>query len=70
LLEPHHEVVVLIAVEHRGGAPPARRPVKVSALVHDAERELDARKLSRPHIAGNSLGGWIAIDEAEVPRDP
>jgi pimeloyl-ACP methyl ester carboxylesterase len=44
--------------------------MKVSALVHDAERELDARELSRPHIAGHSLGGWIAIDEAEVPPGP
>jgi hypothetical protein len=52
----------LTAVGHRGGATPARRPVKVSALVTTPERELDARELSRPHIAGNSLGGWIAID--------
>jgi pimeloyl-ACP methyl ester carboxylesterase len=68
LLEPHHEVVALTTLGHRGGAAPKRRPVKVTDLVDEAERELDALGLERPHIAGNSLGGWMAIELARRGR--
>ena len=62
LLTPHHEVMALNALGHRGGAAPSRRPVTVRDVVDDAERMLDERGLDRPHIAGNSLGGWMAIE--------
>src|SRR5580765_7340519 len=68
LLEPHHDVVALTALGHRGGASPSRRPVTVRDLVDDAERQLDERGLSRPHVAGNSLGGWMAIELARRGR--
>lgn len=68
LLEPHHQIVALTTLGHRGGAAPSRRPVKVRDLVDEAERELDARGLERPHIAGNSLGGWMAIELARRGR--
>jgi pimeloyl-ACP methyl ester carboxylesterase len=68
LLEPHHELVALTTLGHRGGTAPTRRPVKVRDLVDEAERELDARSLERPHIAGNSLGGWMAIELARRGR--
>jgi len=42
--------------------------VTVRDLVDDAERALDERGLDRPHIAGNSLGGWMAIELARRGR--
>jgi pimeloyl-ACP methyl ester carboxylesterase len=68
LLEPHYEIVALTALGHRGGAAASSRPVKVRDLVDDAERALDERALQRPHIAGNSLGGWMAIELARRGR--
>lgn len=68
LLEPHHEVVALTTLGHRGGAAASHRPVKISDLVDDVERALDGRALGRPHIAGNSLGGWMAIELARRGR--
>ena len=68
LLAAHHEVVTPSAVGHRGGARTGRRPVTIADLVDDAERALDARGLDRPHLAGNSLGGWIAIELARRGR--
>jgi pimeloyl-ACP methyl ester carboxylesterase len=67
-LARHHEVVPLTLPGHRGAAAPARRPVTVADLVDGVERELDARGLDRPDIAGNSLGGWIAIELARRGR--
>jgi pimeloyl-ACP methyl ester carboxylesterase len=68
LLDPHHDVVALAALGHPGGAPPVRRPVRVHDLVDDVERALDALGLDRVHVAGNSLGGWMAIELARRGR--
>jgi pimeloyl-ACP methyl ester carboxylesterase len=67
-LARHHEIVTPTLLGHRGGAAPPRRPATVSDLVDGVERELDARGLDRPHVAGNSLGGWIAIELARRGR--
>jgi pimeloyl-ACP methyl ester carboxylesterase len=68
LLEPHHEVIALTALGHRGGAKPVHRPARVGDMVDDAERSLDELGLERPHIAGNSIGGWMAIELARRGR--
>jgi len=68
LLQPHHEVLALATMGHRGGSVPTRRPVTIADLVADMERSLDEHGLQRPHIAGNSLGGWIAIELARRGR--
>jgi pimeloyl-ACP methyl ester carboxylesterase len=69
LLEPHHEVVALTTLGHRGGAAASsHRRVTISDLVDDVERALDRRALGCPHIAGNSLGGWMAIELARRGR--
>jgi pimeloyl-ACP methyl ester carboxylesterase len=68
LLQPHHDVVALATLGHRGGVAPSHRPVTVRDLVDQAERELDARGLERPHVAGNSLGGWMALELARRGR--
>ena len=68
LLGPRHHLVTPALLGHRGGAAPSRRPTTVRDLVDDAERVLDARGLERPHVAGNSLGGWVAIELARRGR--
>jgi pimeloyl-ACP methyl ester carboxylesterase len=67
-LEAHHDLVALTALDHRGGEAATQRPVTVRELVDHTERALDAHGLDRPHIAGNSLGGWIAIELARRGR--
>jgi pimeloyl-ACP methyl ester carboxylesterase len=67
-LEPHLDVVALTALGHRGGVAATQRPVAVRELVDHTERALDALGLDRPHIAGNSLGGWMAIELARRGR--
>ena len=37
-------------------------------MVDAAERYLDEHGLARPHLAGNSLGGWVAIELARRGR--
>jgi pimeloyl-ACP methyl ester carboxylesterase len=68
LLSPHHEVVALTALGHRGGPPPTRRPARVSDLIDAAQHMLDDLGFDRPHIAGNSLGGWMGIELARRGR--
>ena len=68
MLELHHEIAALTTLGHRGGVTAKRRPVTVRDLVDDVERALDARGLERPHVAGNSLGGWMAIELARRGR--
>src|SRR3954452_10236683 len=68
LLEPHHRVEALTALGHRGGPAPTRRPVTIGDLVDAAERALDERRVGQAHVAGNSLGGWMAIELARRGR--
>ena len=67
-LEPHHRVEALTALGHRGGPAPTRRPVTIGDLVDAAERALDERRVGQAHVAGNSLGGWMAIELARRGR--
>jgi pimeloyl-ACP methyl ester carboxylesterase len=62
LLAPHHTVVAPTCLGHRGGATPTLHPVRVEHLVDDVERCMDALQLARAHVAGNSLGGWVALE--------
>ena len=69
LLSQAHRVHAPTALGHRGGAPaPARRPVTLGDMVDDAERILDDLGLDRPHLAGNSMGGWMSIELARRGR--
>src|SRR5690348_1662742 len=67
LLEDDYEVFALTAAGHRGGRP-VRPGTSVRDLVDDAERSLDELGLDRPHLVGNSLGGWIALELARRGR--
>jgi pimeloyl-ACP methyl ester carboxylesterase len=68
-LEPHHDVIVPTLAGH-GGGPLLNAQVapSVQALTDVIEDELDRQGLSKVHIAGNSLGGWIGIELARRGR--
>jgi pimeloyl-ACP methyl ester carboxylesterase len=68
LLADHHQVHVPSALGHRGGPCVQRRPVTMSDVVDAAENYLDERGLDRPHLAGNSMGAFMAIELARRGR--
>lgn len=68
LLSAHHDVYTPTTAGHRGGPPLRRTPTTISDLVDEMERYLDGRGLERPHLAGLSLGGWMAIELARRGR--
>ena len=68
LLSEHHEVIVPVALAHKGGRRVTKRPVDHVDVVDDAERTLDELGLEVPHLAGNSMGGWVALDLARRGR--
>jgi pimeloyl-ACP methyl ester carboxylesterase len=67
-LEALHDVIAL-DLPGFGEAPPrADGAPTVAALADDVEAELDRLGVDRPHVAGNSLGGWIALELARRGR--
>jgi pimeloyl-ACP methyl ester carboxylesterase len=52
-----------------GSTPPVsdRQPT-IAALADAVEAELDRAGLGRVHVAGNSLGGWVALELARRKR--
>lgn len=68
LLVDRFDVYTPTAAGHRGGPAPVRRPATIRDTVDAAERYLDAQGLDRPNLAGNSMGGWIAIELARRGR--
>jgi pimeloyl-ACP methyl ester carboxylesterase len=45
-----------------------RRPATFWDVVDASERYLDEQELDRPHLAGNSMGGFVAIELARRGR--
>ena len=64
LLADEFEVIVPTALGHHGGPEPISRPATIADVIDDAERVLDELGLERAHLAGNSLGGWTALELA------
>lgn len=65
LLTPHHRVVAITLPGHLGGpALPAGADVTVDLLTDVLAEDLKSRGIDRPHVAGNSLGGWISLELA------
>lgn len=68
LLSERHQVHSFTTAGHRGGSPAPPRPTTVGDLVDDLERYLDHQQIERPHVAGLSLGGWMAVELARRGR--
>jgi pimeloyl-ACP methyl ester carboxylesterase len=63
LLEPHHEVLAPTLVGHHGGPPvPVTMTNPIAAMADAVEEFLDAAGHEKAHVAGNSLGGWVAFE--------
>jgi pimeloyl-ACP methyl ester carboxylesterase len=56
-----HDVFAPTLPGHVGG-PPIDGEVSARAIADGVERIMDAAGLDRAHIAGNSLGGWMAVE--------
>lgn len=67
LLEGDHRVFAPTIPGHRGG-PPLDGATDVSAMADGLERVLDAAGIGQAHLAGNSLGGWLALELAARGR--
>lgn len=68
-LQRHHEVFTLALPGHVGGEPlPAGARHTVEAALDLVELQLDKLRIRRAHVAGNSLGGWLAIELARRGR--
>jgi pimeloyl-ACP methyl ester carboxylesterase len=62
LLEPHHEVLAVTLAGHFGGPEIGESGASVDALVDAVERDMDEAGFDTAHVAGGSLGGWVALE--------
>jgi pimeloyl-ACP methyl ester carboxylesterase len=68
-LERHHDVIAPTMLGHSGAAPFSDGVLpSIDSLVDGVEAELDRLGLDKVHIAGNSMGGWIALELARRGR--
>jgi pimeloyl-ACP methyl ester carboxylesterase len=68
-LEADHDVFVPTLPGHLGGpALDPVLPVSIDALADGVEQSIEAAGLQTAHFAGNSLGGWLAIELARRGR--
>jgi pimeloyl-ACP methyl ester carboxylesterase len=65
ILEARHRVVAPTLPGHTGGAPllPGAEPT-VAAMSETLIAQLRRRGIESAHVAGNSLGGWLALELA------
>jgi pimeloyl-ACP methyl ester carboxylesterase len=68
LLATRHDTIAPTALGHRGGSPASVRPARIAHVVDDAERLLDRLGFATAHLAGNSMGGWVALELARRGR--
>lgn len=66
-LEHRHEVIALTLAGHAGG-PPITGPITATVLADAVERALDEAGWQQPHVVGNSLGGFVALQLAARGR--
>jgi pimeloyl-ACP methyl ester carboxylesterase len=68
-LVPRFEVIAPTLAGHDGGPPLERDgPITLAAAVDSLERHLDELGVDRAHVAGNSMGGALAIELAARGR--
>ena len=66
-LERHHDVLAPTLPGHAGG-PPLNGPVDDGVLADAVERAMDDAGFATAHLAGNSLGGYVALQLAARGR--
>ena len=68
-LEAKHEVLAVDVPGFGRSAPlPAGTRPTIAAMADALEQALDAAGSDRPHVAGNSMGGWLALELARRGR--
>jgi pimeloyl-ACP methyl ester carboxylesterase len=67
LLTPRHDVFVPTVAGHNGG-PLLQDAVTVDAMADALEQTFDDAGIGTAHLAGNSLGGWLALELARRGR--
>jgi pimeloyl-ACP methyl ester carboxylesterase len=68
LLAARHDVYAPSALGHRGGPAVQRRSPTIWDVVDASERYLDEKGLDKPHLAGLSMGGFVALELARRGR--
>jgi pimeloyl-ACP methyl ester carboxylesterase len=69
LLKPHHDLVAVTLDGHFGGVPvPPGSEASIETLARGVERDMDAAGFETAHLAGGSLGGWVALELARRGR--
>ena len=68
LLSSYHQVFTPTLLGHRGGPPVQRRPATIWDVIDAAEEYLNEHGLQRPHLVGNSAGGFVALELARRGR--
>jgi pimeloyl-ACP methyl ester carboxylesterase len=66
-LRRHHEVLVLPLAGHAGG-PPVDGEITHAVFADAVERALDEAGIETAHLAGNSLGAYVALQLAARGR--
>jgi pimeloyl-ACP methyl ester carboxylesterase len=66
-LERHHDVLAPTLLGHAGG-PPLQGALDAASIPDAVERAMDAAGFATAHIAGNSLGGYVALQLAARGR--
>jgi pimeloyl-ACP methyl ester carboxylesterase len=66
-LERRHDVLALTLAGHAGG-PPIDAEITDDTLADAVERAMDAAGVEVAHLAGNSLGGYVALQLAARGR--
>jgi pimeloyl-ACP methyl ester carboxylesterase len=68
-LEKHYDVLAVGLAGHYDCTPfPQGVEPTIGALVDALERDMDAVGFETAHLAGNSLGGWLALELARRGR--
>jgi pimeloyl-ACP methyl ester carboxylesterase len=66
-LSAEHDVFAPTIAGHHGG-PAIRGAPRIEALADAVEGSMDAAGIQTAHVAGNSLGGWLALELARRGR--
>jgi pimeloyl-ACP methyl ester carboxylesterase len=67
MLERRHDVLAVTMAGHAGG-PPIEGEATAAAVLDAVERAMDEAGMPTAHVAGNSLGGYVALRLAERGR--